>query len=135
MTFKIKLSENYFRESTVDYPETQSKIIDCPKCFGRINANEANFCSKCGEPIKDHYDNLKKKAQAGKDAYQKDEQRRIQEFTMGAFNELGMKDDKRSHIIFQKAWDDAHSDGYYAIFNKLEELVEFIDAVEAAREH
>jgi hypothetical protein len=65
------------------------------------------------------------------DAYQAEEQRLMAQFYTDAIEEVGLSKHPKSNVIYSKAWEDGHSGGYSEVFNKLLDLAEFVERLEA----
>ena len=65
------------------------------------------------------------------DAYTAEEQRLMGQFYADALEESGLEKHPKSNIIYSKAWEDGHSGGYSEVFNKLLDLAEFVENLEA----
>lgn len=60
------------------------------------------------------------------DLYRTEEMRRHRQFKFDLFEELGISDNPKAELLFSKAWDRGHSDGYYAVFNVAVDLMDLI---------
>lgn len=65
------------------------------------------------------------------DAYTAEEQRLMGQFYTDAIEEAGLSNHPKSAVIYSKAWEDGHSGGYSEVFNKLLDLAEFVEKLEA----
>lgn len=64
---------------------------------------------------------------AALDAYHAAEQEVYDKFKNDLFADLGIADNPRRHVLFDKAWERGHSSGLSEIYNVASDLVELIE--------
>ncbi len=74
---------------------------------------------------------------AAKVAYEKEAGRLSTEFMEDCFEDLGIEDDSRRHVMYNEAYERGHSGGHYEVHSTLSSIVDFVDrldhVVEAAK--
>lgn len=136
------------RENTVEYPSranyTVYYVYSKGVCLtmGRLDDVLANTKENNLADLKSKYtvekEFLSKEFGDQMNKYN-DEERKINgEWKQELFNMYGTKHQKINELLYVKAWDDAHSDGYYAIetaFDDLADLaIDIINAYNASKE-
>lgn len=77
----------------------------------------------------------KKEYTVAKKAYLKAQEAQEKQWKQDLFAEYGIdfENDSIGKLIFSKAWEDGHSDGYYSVEQHIEELIDFIDDIMNAK--
>ncbi len=65
--------------------------------------------------------------------YRKETDKLHEQFYRDLCEHSGEPTGRASRIIFDRAWEDAHSEGYYQVANKWEDLLQFVEEVIDAR--
>jgi hypothetical protein len=122
-TIEEKLARKYYSEVGVPYVTkydfVKQEVEHCLATFvgTQVQINEAKeLAKKEGE---------RKYAEA-RDLYNAARFAKEEEFFNDACEDLGIADEPYKRIIFAKAWEDSHSDGYSAVYHRMDSYVELI---------
>jgi len=58
--------------------------------------------------------------------YREQEQKLREQFKKDCFIDLGIENNPKAELLFEKAWDLGHSSGYWEVYCQMQELVELI---------
>lgn len=61
------------------------------------------------------------------EAYHNEKAELLEQFKKDLFEDLGIQNNPKRHLLYDKAWDRGHSSGLYEIFSCAQDLVELID--------
>ena len=77
----------------------------------------------------------KKEYTASKEVYRAEQEKQEKQWKKDLLAEYGIdfENDSIGKLIFSKAWEDGHSDGYYSVDQHIEDLIDFIDDIMNAK--
>ena len=102
-----------------------SRAIEYPK--EDSNDAEANEIKRLEEKLSDMKESRKERLRNLKREYQEKQLNNDEQFKRALFVEYGMENHRNRHNIFNKAWQDGHSDGYSSVEQHFAELVELLE--------
>ncbi len=106
-------------ENKMAYPSTIKRVCKgCGSGFGPVD----KFCSKCGHNVGTDYEADIIEKNALKESYNKEENRLYELFKNDALTEVGLINHPRANDIFGFVWKNGHSNGYYEVFNYLDDM-------------
>lgn len=105
--------------------------VTCPKCPSKpvLNVSLKDVTAKDYEEMAKKmkvYEKEMEKYEVLQKVYQAQKNELMETFIYDLFVENGVEDKEKGDIIFAKAWDEGHSEGYCAVANKFEDLVDFV---------
>lgn len=106
-------------ENKLKYPKLLKRF--CPECktgFGK----QDNFCCKCGNNVKQFWDNVTAEHSLLVTKYNKETERLCNVFKQEALDDVGLLEHPKANDIFYFAWEHGHSSGYHEVYYWLQEI-------------
>lgn len=113
--------DNY--KNKMPYPKKPSK--KCPKCNISFEIDD-NFCSNCGQELKNYFETCMKYYKEEQKNYKKKEIRLFELFKQDALEYVGLSNHPKKDKIFSFAWENGHSSGYRNVVAWLEEILDIV---------
>lgn len=122
MNVDQKIKDGAYK-TKLEWPKPPDKKCECGKSF----VGEApNFCSGCGNPIKEEYDKKYYDFLLKLNEYRDNEERLIDLFKIDALEECGLTNHPKAEKAFSMACKRHYSNDLQYIFYDLKELAELI---------
>ena len=132
MKIEEKIQDGYY-ETRIQHPEYPKKV--CKQCntpFISVKKSPGpkreipNFCSNCGHPIKDEYENDLKVYNVIMQNMHQESKRLLNLFKTDALEYCGLSNYPKAQQVWNYAWEESHSSGLINVLATLEELSELV---------
>jgi hypothetical protein len=114
-------------ETKLEQPIKRKQVcLKCANPFSLKNNESPNFCTQCGQPIKEEWDKSASYYKENMQAYRDDEKRLLDEFKSDALIETGLSHHKKGYLALELAWERGHSEGLRRVLEELKLLADLM---------
>lgn len=108
-------------------PQRPTSICINGHYFTTTRSDIPNFCSVCGVPVKERYEEEMNKYYKEMKEYNRRVVEIRKNFKKDALTSCGLINHPKAEKAFEMAWERGHSNGYTEVVYELEKLADFLD--------